>query len=128
MEPCGSRKSHASHHYIASDSNGYWCEGFAVTDIDLDAIRARGRNAIPGFLHDPSDPLPSPITNAHDEHLRAGMDRRDLLAYVETEPDRTRAAVVAALRDIAGWTGALPDRHREAIGRHADAIENGGDW
>ena len=39
-----------------------------------------------------------------------------------TEPDRTRAAVVKALRHVE------TKRHWAEIREHADAVENGADW
>jgi hypothetical protein len=52
------------------------------------------------------------ITHGQSEY------ERNLLLTIVAEPDRTRAAVVKALREYGGWGG------RAA----ADAIENGADW
>jgi len=51
----------------------------------------------------------------------------DLAGTVATEPDRTRAAVVKALRSAAADLGGDLGDARE-VSRRADAIENGADW
>lgn len=53
-------------------------------------------------------------------------DRAILLSIIDGEPERTRAAVVKALRDMAESLYPVPASSR--VEKRADAIENGADW
>ena len=77
-------------------------------------------------------PEASIVTPEAAQHYRDGgvfVPRYgDLVHTVATEPDRTRAAVVKALRDAADYTAGFPRSGPDGLRRRADVIEKGADY